>query len=84
MRETRRRFADERLGDRLDESMASGGARVVEGRANRVGAAFPQVFKLMADEKSHQVGHSEARDHARRAVADSGRVIEGRVKLGAR
>ena len=64
--------------------MASGGAGIVEGRAQRLGATFPQVFKLMADEKSHQVGHSEARDHSRCAIADSGRVIEGRVEFDAR
>ncbi len=63
--------------------MASVGAGIVESRAERVGAAFPQVFELMADEKSHQVGHPEASYDPGCAVADSRRVVEGRVEVSA-
>ena len=59
------------------------GAGIVEDRAQRFRPALAQVFKLMADEKSHQLRHAEARDHPRCAIADSRRVIEGRIELGA-
>jgi hypothetical protein len=38
---------------------------------------------LMADKKSHQVGESETAQDLRRSVANPGRFIESRIKLGA-
>ena len=66
------------------ESMASGGARCVEGRTKLLRPALTQIFELMAHQESDEVGHPEARDYPGCAVAGSSRVIEGRVELGAR
>jgi len=55
-----------------------------ESRAELARSAFPQVFELMADEESYEVRQPEARHDPRCAIADSRRVIEGRVELGAR
>ena len=63
--------------------MTSVGAGFVETLAQLDGTALAQVLELMADEKSYEVCHTEARDNARCAVADSRRVIEGGVELGA-
>ena len=42
-----------------------------------------EILELMADDESHQVGKSEASDDLRGAVADSGRMIEGRIEFRA-
>jgi len=83
VRETGSCFADEGQGDGFDESMASAGAGIVESRAEWVGSGFSEIFELVADEKSHQVGHPEASYDPRCAVADSRRVVEGRVEVSA-
>ena len=63
--------------------MASGGAGILEGRAELLRTALPQVFELMPDQESHEVRQAEARDYPGCAVSRSRRVLEGGVEFSA-
>src|ERR1700688_3076833 len=63
--------------------MPSLGSALLQHRADLGRSTFEEIFDLMADKKSHQVGEPEATQDFRGVVANPGRSIEGRIELGA-